>query len=52
MFAKATLGNIGYMSSFSCQSTNIAELQTSIDLKCPRGTFEKMVSVGLSKTDD
>ena len=60
LFAKTTLGNIGYQESFSCSSYNIATYNPTkpnpktdkLELRCPRGTLDKIVSVGLNAVKD
>lgn len=49
LFARATLGNIGYLGSSSCQYANLAENPKKIDLHCPSGVFSKISAVGLNK---
>ena len=52
LFAKTTLGNIGYQEAFSCSSYNIAAMTDKLELRCPRGTLDKIISVGLNAVKD
>ena len=51
-FGSATLGNIGDYGDFACNSTNLATLNQEIEFQCERGSFQKLVSVGLNKVRD
>jgi hypothetical protein len=52
LFAMATLGNIGFQETFSCSSYNIAALTDKLELRCPRGTLNKIISIGLNAEKD
>ena len=52
LFAMATLGNIGFQETFSCSSYNIAALTDKLELRCPRGTLDKIISIGLNAVKD
>lgn len=49
LFSRATLGNIGYLGSTSCQFSNLAKNPKTIDLICPKGVFAKITAVGLTR---
>ena len=58
LFSMVSLGNIGYLAAYACNSNNIA-LQNAADpstktfnLTCPRGILSKIISVGLSNSVD
>jgi hypothetical protein len=51
-FGKLTLGNIGDLGDVTCDSSNIASLDTNLTLQCARGTLTKLVSVGMTKVDN
>ena len=58
LFSQRSLGNIGYLGSYACNSNNIAtqkntDMKTkTFNLSCPRGKLSKIISVGLSKSVD
>ena len=48
LFARTTLGNIGYLGTTSCQHVNLAQNPGSMKLHCPAGVFAQITAVGLS----